>query len=207
MEALIDMPDVGVVWLTSQSQKRAFSEITNRATAAIIADPEQAADDFAWYQGDWSGLQAHKDGLTLDTAGVSPLIRTVGKVLGVSRAQSDQGWVISTRDIQLPTAASFGVLVIHQANDNAQRIQAGRVYQRMQLWATGQGLAMQPLNQAVERADREQTAGLGRVFSDAVAAMIPQAGWHAVMPFRIGYPTVEGLENPRRPAEDVVVRG
>jgi hypothetical protein len=76
----------------------------------------------------------------------------------------------------------------------------------MQLWATGQGLAMQPLNQAVERADREQTAGLGRVFSEAVAAMIPQA-WHAVMPFRIGYPTVEGLENPRRPAEDVVVRG
>jgi nitroreductase len=207
MEALIDMPDVGVVWLTSQSQKQAFAEMTNRATAAIIADPEQAVDDFAWYRGDWRGLQAHKDGLTLDTAGVSPLIRTVGKVLGVSRAQSDQGWVTSTRDIQLPTAAAFGVLVIHQANDNAQRIQAGRVYQRMQLWATGQGLAMQPLNQAVERADREQTAGLGKVFSDAVATMIPQAGWLAVMPFRIGYPTVEGLENPRRPAEDVVVRG
>jgi hypothetical protein len=207
MEALIDMPDVGVVWLTSQSQKRAFGALTNRATAAIIADPQQAADDFAWYRGDWSALQAHKDGLTLDTAGVSPLIRAVGKVLGVSRAQSDQGWVTSTRDIQLPTAAAFGILVVHQSSDNAQRIQAGRVYQRMHLWATGQGLAMQPLNQAVERADREQTVRIGRTFNDAIAAMIPQAGWHAVMPFRIGYPTVDALENPRRPAEDVVVRG
>jgi hypothetical protein len=125
--------------------------------------------------------------------------------LCVSRDQSDQGWVTSTRDIQLPTAAAFGILVVHQPSDNAQRIQAGRVYQRMHLWATGHGLAMQPLNQAVERADREQTTGLGRVFSDGVAAIIPQAGWHAVMPFRIGYPTVDALENPRRPAEDVVV--
>jgi hypothetical protein len=206
MEGLIDMPEVGVVWLTSDSQKRAFGELTIRATEAIIADPEQAADDFAWYRGDWTGLQAHKDGLTLDTSGVSPLIRTAGKMLGVSRQQSNQGWLTSTRDTQLPTAAFFGLLVVRQPGDNAQRIQAGRVWQRMQLWTTGQGLAMQPLNQVVERADREQTASLSRVFGAAVAAMIPESGWHAVMPFRIGYPTVEALENPRRPAEDVIVR-
>jgi hypothetical protein len=206
MEALIDMPDVGVVWLTSGSQKRAFGDLTNRATEAIIADPDQAADDFAWYRGDWTQLQAHKDGLTLDTAGVSPLIRTVGKVLGVSRKQSDQGWVTATRDTQLPTAAAFGMLVVRQAGDNAQRIQAGRVWQRLQLWTTSEGLAMQPLNQVVERADREQTAGLAPVFSNGVAALIPEAGWHAVMPFRIGYPTMDALENPRRRAEDVVVR-
>jgi hypothetical protein len=207
MEALIDMPDVGVVWLTSDSQKRAFGDLTIRATDAILADPEMAADDFAWYRGDWAELQAHKDGLTLDTAGVSPLIRTVGKLLGVSRKQSDQGWVTSTRDAQLPTAAAFGIVVVREPRDYAQRIQAGRVYQRMQLWTTTQGLAMQPLNQVVERADREHTAGLAPVFSDGVAVMIPEAGWHAVMPFRIGYPTVDALENPRRPAEEVVVRG
>jgi len=98
------------------------------------------------------------------------------------------------------------MLVVHQPADNAQRVQAGRIWQRMHLWATSQGLAMQPLNQVVERADREQTAGLTRDFSGGVAAMIPQTGWHAVMPFRVGYPTVDALENPRRPAEDVVVR-
>jgi nitroreductase len=207
MRALIDMPDVGVAWLTSDSQKRAFGQLTIRATQAILADPEMAADDFAWYRGDWSQLQAHKDGLTLDTAGVSPLIRTVGKVLGVSQAQSDRGWAASTRDVQLPTAAAFGMLLIRQPSDNAERVQAGCVWQRMQLWATTQGLAMQPLNQVVERADREQAAGLAPVFSNGVAAMIPEGGWHGVMPFRIGYPTVDALENPRRPAEDVVVRG
>jgi len=66
---------------------------------------------------------------------------------------------------------------------------------------------MQPLNQVVERADREQTAGLAPHFSNSVAAMILEDEWHAVMPFRIGCPTVDALESPRRPAEDVVVRG
>ena len=207
MEALIDTPDVGVVWLTSDSEKRAFREQTVRATKAIIADPEQAADDFAWYPRDWRALQAKKDGVTLDAAGISPVLRTLGKVLGVSRDQSDQGWLSATRDSQLPTAAAFGTLAIRQVADNAQRIQAGRVWQRMHLWATNQGLAMQPLNQVVERAEREQTAGLRPDFTTEVAAMIPEAGWHAVMPFRIGYPMVDALGSPRRPAEDVVVRG
>lgn len=206
MEALIDMTDVGVVWLTSDGQQRAFRELTVRATRAIIADPQQAADDFAWYRQDWQALQAHKDGVTLDASGISPLLRTFGKILGASRDQSDQGWLAATRDTQLPTALSFGTLVVHQPRDNAQRIQAGRLWQRMHLWATSQGLAMQPLNQVVERAEREQTAGLRLDFTNEVAALIPSAGWQAVMPFRIGYPTVDGLESPRRPAEDVIVR-
>jgi hypothetical protein len=195
-----------VVWLTSGSQKQAFRELTVRATQAIIADPEQAADDFAWYPQDWQALQARKDGVTLDASGISPVLRTLGKLLGVSRDQSDQGWLSATRDSQLPTAAAFGTLVVHQARDNTQRIQAGRVWQRMHLWATSRGLAMQPLNQVVERAEREQSAGLRPDFTNEVAAMIPEAGWQAVMPFRIGYPIVDALESPRRPAEDVVVR-
>lgn len=206
MEALIDTPEVAVVWLTSASQKQAFRQLTVRATQAIIADPEQAADDFAWYPQDWQALQARKDGVTLDASGISPVLRTLGKLLGVPRDQSDQGWLSATRDSQLPTAAAFGTLVVHQARDNTQRIQAGRVWQRMHLWATSQGLAMQPLNQVVERAEREQSAGLHPDFTNEVAAMIPEAGWQAVMPFRIGYPIVDALESPRRPAEDVVVR-
>ena len=72
------------------------------------------------------------------------------------------------------------------------------------LWATTQGLAMQPLNQVVERAEREQTAGFEPESTRAIAAMLPDAGWQMVMPFRIGYPTQEAFLSPRRPAEEVV---
>jgi len=207
MRTLINTPDVDVVWYTSDAQKRAFSDLTLSATHAIIADREQAADDFAWYRGDWRQLQARKDGLTLDTSGVSPLTRAAGKLLGVSQTQSDQGWLTSTRETQLPTASAFGVVVVSQPANNAHRIEAGRAWQRMQLWATSRGLAMQPLNQIVERADRELASGLRGEFTDGIAAMMPDAGWHAVMPFRVGYPTMEALANPRRPAEEVLVRG
>jgi hypothetical protein len=75
----------------------------------------------------------------------------------------------------------------------------------MHLWATTQGIAMQPLNQIVERAEREQTAGLEPEFTRAIIAMLPDTAWHMVMPFRIGYPTQDAFLSPRRPAEEVVV--
>ncbi len=204
MAGLIDVPEVGVIWFTSTADKRAFADLTVRATEAFIADADQSADDFAWFRNSWSELQARKDGLTLDAQGLGPLVRAAGKLLSVSREQSNQAWLSSTRDTQLPTAAAFGTLVVHDARSNAQRIQAGRMWQRLYLWATSQGLAMQPLNQVVERADREQSAGLEPRFTRAIAAMLPERGWQAVMPFRLGYPTVQTLRSPRRPAEEVV---
>ena len=65
---------------------------------------------------------------------------------------------------------------------------------------------MQPLNQIVERAEREQTAGLEPEFTRAIAALLPDTGWQMVMPFRIGYPTQEAFLSPRRRAEEVVVQ-
>jgi hypothetical protein len=206
MQALIDLPDVSLVWFTGTEEKRTFSDLTLRATEAIIADPAQAADDFAWYRTSWSELQTRKDGVTLDAAGIGNVLRVLGKLVPVSREQSDQGWLTATRDTQLPTAAAFGTLAIRDSINNVQRIQAGRTWQRMHLWATTQGIAMQPLNQVIERAEREQTAGLEPEFTRAIAALLPDTGWHMVMPFRIGYPTQDAFLSPRRPAEEVVVQ-
>jgi hypothetical protein len=206
MQALIDLPDVSLVWFTGTEEKRTFSDLTLRATEAIIADPAQAADDFAWYRTSWSELQTRKDGVTLDAAGIGNVLRVLGKLVPVSREQSDQGWLTATRDTQLPTAAAFGTLAIRDSINNVQRIQAGRTWQRMHLWGTTQGIAMQPLNQVVERAEREQTAGLEPEFTRAIAALLPETGWHMVMPFRIGYPTQDAFLSPRQAAEEVVVQ-
>ncbi|WP_329316039.1 hypothetical protein [Streptomyces sp. NBC_01262] len=62
---------------------------------------------------------------------------------------------------------------------------------------------MQPLCQIPERVDRETSAGLSPEITNAIAAMLP-AGSHAIMTFRIGYPTATALPSPRRPAADVV---
>jgi hypothetical protein len=206
MGSLIELPDVAVIWFTSAEARRTFSDLTLRATQAIIADPAQAADDFIWYRTSWSELQTRKDGVTLDAAGIGNVLRLLGKLVPVSREQSDQGWLTATRDTQLPTAAAFGTLAVRDSRNNTHRIQAGRTWQRMHLWATTQGIALQPLNQMVERAEREQTAGLEPEFTRAIAALLPDPAWQMVMPFRIGYPTQEAFLSPRRSAEEVTVQ-
>ena len=119
----------------------------------------------------------------------------------------DQSWLDNTRNVQVATAAAFGTLVARDKHDVVQRIKAGRIWQRMQLWATTQGLAVQPLNQVVERAEREEAGGSAPEFAPALAALVPEPDREALMPFRIGYPTAEALASPRRPAEEVIGAG
>jgi hypothetical protein len=122
-----------VVWFTRASDKRAFGDLIVRATETIIADRQQAIDDFAWYRGTWGEIQSKKDGVTPDAAGLPPLIRTLAKLIPASRPQNDDSWLKATRDTQVPTAAAFGTLVVRDPLDPVQRLQAGRIWQRMHL--------------------------------------------------------------------------
>lgn len=88
--------------------------------------------------------------------------------------------------------------------DNAMRIR-GRLWQRMHLWATTKGLAVQPLNQMSERADREQQLGIEPRFGTALKELVADADSQALMPFRIGYPTMEGRPSPRRDLKSVLM--
>lgn len=201
---LVDAPDVELVWFTKAGDKRTFGDLTTRATKVIIADPQQAADDFAWYRTDWDEIQAKKDGITIDPSGQSTLIRSLAKVLPVSQKQNNDGWLRGTLETQIPTAAAFGALVVRDRLDPIARLRVGRIWQRIQLSATVQGLGMQLLCQVPERIDRERSAGLAPDFTDAMAVMLPPRS-HAIMTFRIGYPTSEALRSPRRPATEVVL--
>ena len=207
MAALATEPDTSVVWWTGAGDKHTFADLTVRATEAIVADHAQAADDYRWWRDTPAAIQHFRDGITLDASGLPPLVRAAGKILpGQSRAEYGASWIASTRDTHVTTAAAFGAVVVHDPADHAQRVRAGRVWQRMHLWATAHGLGLQPLNQMLERADRELATGQQPVFGTAVAALLPERGWAPVMPFRIGYPTIDPLPSPRRSAADVTTR-
>lgn len=107
--------------------------------------------------------------------------------------------------MQVATAAAFGLLVVRDASDHAQRLSGGRFWQRAHLWATTQGLAVQPLNQMPERADRERQLGLEPTFGRTLTELIGDSGWQALMPLRIGYPTATALASPRRAVQEVLV--
>lgn len=208
ISALNDNPDVGVLWFTSAGERQKVGELIVAATEALNADAEQLRDSDAWLRLGWDQLQAHRDGITVDAQGSAFFSRAVLKVLpNAALSDSEQGakvFLQKTRDVHVATAAGFGLLIVRDVADNAQRLSGGRFWQRLHLWATTQGLAVQPLNQMAERADRERQLGLEPIFGRALAQLTGDSGWKALMPFRIGYPTVTALASPRRAVQEVL---
>lgn len=200
-----DLPDVGVVWMVDAEKRRRLGALLVSATEAIIADEEQAAASFRWYRHEQDLIQERRDGLTLDTLGMPVAIRIVAKMLpSVSRRRFDQGWLQNTRDIQVATAPAFGLLVAANTRDNKLRVQGGRLWQRMHLWGTVNGMAMQPISQVTERVDREAVLSLEPRFSKSLSEIVGSAR-EVLLVFRLGYPRQPALKSPRRPLKDVVV--
>ncbi len=201
-----DLPGSKVIWFTTPETKRRIGESIVAAAEAIVADHQQSADSGRWFRTSWQQLQSLRDGITLDAQSLPPLINAAAKILPpLSQESADQAWLQATRERHVATAAAFGLIAVPNARDNAMRIDGGRFWQRMHLWATTKGLAMQPLNQMPERADRELQLGIEPRFGNALKELVADAGMQALMPFRIGYPTVEAKPSPRRDLRSVLI--
>jgi nitroreductase len=202
-----DIHGAAIIWITSDVAKRQVGQLIVEAAQAIAADHDQSVDSFRWWRDSWSDIQAYQDGMTIDAAGLSPVITALGKILPPqSREQNDQAWIQQTRDNYVKTAAAFGIVVVRDPTDNVQRIDGGRLYQRLHLAAINRGLAMQPLNQITERIDREKLAGLNPRFTQAAAQLMLDPGWQPLMSFRVGYPTMSAQPSPRRRVEAVLLQ-
>jgi len=204
IRGLITETDVRLFWFADEAAKAEFGQTAVAATEALVGDEQQSLDSHAWWRQDWSELQARADGITLDAQGLGAFITGMAKLLpDGSRQQNDQMFVKNMREISIPSAAAFGMLAVRDEMDNMQRLQCGRAWQRIHLWGTAQGLALQPINQMCERADRERQLNIQPVLGEMVQGLIGDAEWHAIMPFRIGYPTRVTYPSPRRGLEQV----
>lgn len=202
---LVTESTVSLVWMRGSSSHKKFGEIAIAAAEALIADDQQSMDSHKWWRQDWDELQSHADGITLDAQGMPSFILNMAKLLpDMSRASNDQSFAKNLRDTCIPTATAFGILTVPNSMDFTNRLQCGQVWQRIHLWATTQGIAMQPLNQMTERADREVQLGIEPVFGNAIAELIGDENWMGIMPFRMGYPAEAGLPSPRRGLDKVI---
>jgi hypothetical protein len=205
IEALVTEPEVRLFWYKSEVERAQFSNVANEATKALIADEQQSMDSHAWWRQDWDQLQETADGITLDAQSLGP-ITPIAKILpDLPRQQNDLSFAKNVREIMLPSAAAFGILAVKDSLDNRPRLSCGRVWERIHLWGTTQGLAMQPLNQMCERVDRETQLESEPVIGKAVRALLNDDTWYALMPFRLGYPAREVNPSPRRGIDRVIL--
>jgi uncharacterized protein YbjQ (UPF0145 family) len=197
---------LAIFWFTTSDQRRKIGDLILQATQAIVADKQQSYDDFKWYRSSWQDIQINKDGLTVDASGSPWYLNFLAKLLPpISKEEYSSSQLQLAKDTYVATAAAFGIIAVHDIFDNIQRLEGGMFYQRMHLWATSNGLAMQPMNQMTERADREASLGIEQTFGNALKELIANPNWQALFTFRMGYPTIEALSSPRRSVQEVVV--
>jgi hypothetical protein len=200
-----DDTEVQVIWFATVEERGRVGGLLVAAAEAINADTEQAADNIdTWLRHDRVAIQRYRDGLTLDTAGLSAFELAAAKLLPrPSLASSKASW-LQAEARQAATAAAFGILAVRDDWDVGQRMRAGRLWQRMHLWITDKGLAAQPMNQMHERADREEQLGIASRFGDDLKVLIGDPSWRGIFTFRIGFPTEQVPPSPRRAVTDVV---
>jgi hypothetical protein len=156
-------------WFSAGVDRDGLGRLLVEATEAFVADRQQSEDAYRWFRHDWDAVQAHRDGLTIDTQGLDDLTRAAAKLLpATSRTAGDRFWLDRTRDVHVATAAAFGVVTVPDPDDLTQRLAGGRLLQRIHLFTAGHGLALQHMNQITERADRERQLGLDAVFGAAL---------------------------------------
>lgn len=201
------VPGVGVTWITQADARAALGRLYVEATTAIVNDPEQSAEAFAWFRNDRADIERSRDGLTLDCQGLDDLTLFLAKVLPAqSRSEGDAFWVRSTRDVHTATAAAYGIITVSDVAARSEQVNGGRLLTRVHLAATASGLGLHHMNQITERIDRVRALGTADEFSDRWSAITGVPAANGLLSFRIGHPERDARPSPRRELADVVRR-
>jgi len=184
--------------------RQQFDAAAIAATEEIVADQQMIEDSHAWFRDGPDELARERSGLALDTAGLSPFLLTVAKMLPMLPAeQSHKQWLAATRDTHLPTAPLVGLIAVRDRYGRGEALLAGRLWQRMHLAATTFGMAMHPINQPVETVDRERQLGREPKSEARLADITGAPDWKPTFAFRAGFAAREAPRSARRALVDV----
>ena len=150
-----------------------------------------------------SEIAKHRDGISL----LSPMVVWLNRLGLFDRSQApgpdDFATTSQIKDFDAKLASTPGFLwMVSEGNDRVTQVQAGRAYARVQLAATGQGVAMQPLQQALQEYTEQAKphADIHRLLGASAAGQTVQ------MWARVGFaPPVDPA--PRRGVDAHILRG
>lgn len=207
LEALVSHADTKLLLFDENPQRGELGRLIVSATETIVGDAGMAGDSARWFRFSRADIDRYRDGITLDATGLPDLINVAAKLIPEpSPAVADRQWLDGTRDVHVATAPLLGIIAVRDLYDQANAIEAGRLWQRIHLWATVNGLAAQPLNQPVEVVDRARQLGKPSPVARELTLLTGDPAWPATFVFRMGYAERPARLSPRRAVEDVVTK-
>ena len=190
-------------WMESPGRIR---DLMIAAAEAVVADRDQSGDSAKWFRGSRAAIELHRDGTTIEAQGLSPFMTAVAKLLPEpSDSFANRVFLATTRTVYCGPGAIFATIAVEEPCNKCVRVRVGRLWQRMHLWATTQGIAMQPLNQIHERIDREATSSAPPRFTSDLRSLMQEPGWQGIFSFRMGYPTRHSKPSPRRDVSQCLI--
>jgi hypothetical protein len=182
-----------------------FAEGTIEATAGYIADPKLLKDSHRWFRYSLEEVNEKRDGLSVVGLGMPEWQARVALSLPESwLGDFGKKWLEATETQHCATAPRFGVIAAPNRDDKAQLLEAGRLWQRLHLEATLQGVAMHPLNQMMEMVDHDCFEGHISRAEYQLARIVKDSGLQAVFGFRCGYARQPSKPAPRRGVSEVI---
>jgi nitroreductase len=201
-----DESDIKVFLFTAEADRRRIVEISSAANAELYSDPDVKRGTEPWMRTRRSSVQNLRDGLTIDSFGLAPVVAAIAKMMpgwmlqrAVSREQQK-----TYSDLML-SAPLIGMVAVRDRYDQQQCLRAGRIWQRAHLLATARGLAGRPCNEAVEMVDHERALGREPRQARLLAEITGDPAWQPTFVFYMGYPTSVARASPRRPVESAVI--
>jgi len=193
LEAVAPPGSARLVLLTARSDMERVLEFVASGNRTQLHDPAFVRELESWIRFNESEAEAAGDGLSSRASGNPSLPRWLGRIafrVSLSaRRMNDQ----YARQIRSSAAVA---IVVSDHDEFADRVEAGRVYQRLALRATSMGIRNAFINQPVEVAALrpEFAAAMGLGSAPARPNLIVRLGRGAVMP-----------RSHRRPVDEVIV--
>ncbi|HTQ15172.1 MAG TPA: hypothetical protein VMH86_14965 [Rhizomicrobium sp.] len=196
---LVSDQDAQVAFVSDPAARAEMGALIVQATQEIVSDGAMSADSARWMRVSPAQIEQRRDGLTLECSGQPAYMVAAAKLLpDMSPATIDGYWLDATREVQIPSAPVLGAIFVADRLDMKGAIAAGRAWQRLHLALTAAGIAAQPLNQPVERIDRDAMRGRQDTYGSALAQLCNMPG-EPTFVFRLGYAQQDAPASPRRP--------
>jgi len=209
LEALRSLPgddaNVKLFLFTAEADRRKIADVSSAANTEIYSDADVRRSSERWVRTQWSAVQEHRDGLTIDAFGLPPIADAAAKMMTSGMLQWAASRTANGYSSLMLSAPLIGLVAVRDRYAQEQCLQAGRIWQRAHLLATARGLAARPCNEAVEMVDHERALSRPPSREALLDEITGNPAWQPTFVFYMGYPTLLAHASPRRPLESVLV--
>src|SRR6185437_217373 len=139
--------EVRVAFITDTLARRELAAAIVAATEQIISDREMSQDSARWFRTGRREVEEHRDGINIDSSGISPLMAASAKMMpDQDTATADRYWLGMTRDVQT-VAPVLGIMLVRDRLQMGSAIAAGRacIWPRRR-WASRHNHSTSPSN-------------------------------------------------------------